>query len=43
MTKEGIILKLKSDMEVRGRSPATIGDYMAKGRLYQDFYDKPAD
>lgn len=43
MTKEEIILKLKADMELRGRSPSTIRDYMAKVRLYQDFYDKPAD
>lgn len=43
MTKEEIILKLKNDMELRGRSPVTIRDYMAKVRLYQDFYDRPAD
>lgn len=43
MKKEEIIEKLRKDMELRGRDPSSIKDYMTKIRLYQDYYDKPAD
>lgn len=43
MTKEEILQKLVKDLEMRGRSPATIREYTTKVRLYQDYYDKPAD
>jgi len=43
MTKEEILQKLVKDLEVRGRSPDTIELYTMKLRLYQDYFDKPAD
>ena len=43
MTKEEILQKLRFDMELRGRQPMTIDYYVSKVRLYQDYYDKPAD
>ena len=43
MTKEEILQKLVKDLEVRGRSPDTIELYTMKLRLFQDYYDKPAD
>ena len=43
MTKEEILQKLLKDLEVRGRSPDTTGDYVDRVRRYQDYYDKPAD
>ena len=43
MTKEEILQKLIKDLEVRGRSSETIKNYAMKIRLYQDYYDKPAD
>jgi site-specific recombinase XerD len=43
MTKEEILGKLIKDLELRGRSHATVGDYESRVRRYQDYYDKPAD
>lgn len=44
MTKEDVLAKLKTEMELRGRSPITIEHYLAKlRRLYQDYFDNPAD
>ena len=43
MTKEQILAKLKADLELRGRSEETIKEYMSKARLFQDYYDRPAD
>lgn len=43
MTKEEILAKLKADLELRGRSEETIKEYLSKARLFQDYYDKPAD
>ena len=43
MTKEEILQKLRFDMELRGRQPPTIESYVSKTRLYQDYFDKPAD
>ena len=43
MTKEEILQKLKFDMELRGKQPTTIEYYISKVRMYQDYFDKPAD
>jgi len=43
MTKEEILQKLRFDMELRGRQPPTIESYISKARMYQDYFDKPAD
>ena len=43
MTKEEILQKLRFDMELRGRQPITIDYYTSKVRLFQDYFDKPAD
>jgi site-specific recombinase XerD len=43
MTKEEILQKLVKDLEVRGRSPATVEEYLERARRYQDYYDKPAN
>jgi site-specific recombinase XerD len=43
MTKEETIKKLERDMQIRGRNPVTVEEYKTKARLYQDYYDKPAD
>ena len=43
MTKAEILAKLRADLELRGRSEETIKEYVSKARLYQDYYDKPAD
>ena len=43
MTKEQILEKLRFDMELRGRQPVTIEHYVSKVRMYQDYFDKPAD
>lgn len=43
MTKEEILQKLQKDLETRGRCTETIRDYISKVRLYQDYFDKPAD
>ena len=43
MTKEEILEKLRSDLELRGRSEETIKGYVMKARLFQDHYGKPAD
>jgi len=43
MTKEEILQKLRFEMELRGRQPITIDYYISKVRMYQDYFDKPAD
>lgn len=43
MTKEQILEKLRFDLESRGRSPDTIEDYARHVRMFQDYFDKPAD
>ena len=43
MTKEEILARLRTDMEVRGRRPVTIEHYESKVRRYQDYFDRPAD
>jgi site-specific recombinase XerD len=43
MTKEEILQKLRFDLELRGRQPLTIDYYISKVRIYQDYFDKPAD
>lgn len=43
MTKEEILQKLTKDLALRGRSLATVEEYTSKVRLYQDYYDKPAN
>jgi len=43
MTKAEILQRLERDLEVRGRSSMTVDEYSAKVRLFQDYYDKPAD
>jgi len=43
MKKEEILAKFRKDLELRGRRPKTIEDYETKVRLYQDYYDRPAD
>lgn len=43
MTKEEILKKLIKDLEVRGRSISTIKEYESRVRLYQEYYNKPAD
>ena len=43
MTKQEILDKLKFDLELRNRTKDTIKDYAMHVRLYQDYFDKPAD
>ena len=43
MTKQEILEKLKFDLELRNRSADTIHDYSMHVRMYQDYFDKPAD
>jgi len=43
MTKAEILQKLIKDLEVRGRSIATIKEYESRVRLYQEYHNKPAD
>ena len=43
MTKEQILTQLKMDLEIRGRSPDTVEDYVARIKRFQDHFDKPAD
>ena len=43
MTKQEILDKMKMDLELRGRSADTIHDYLAHVRIYQDYFNKPAD
>ena len=43
MTKEGILEKLRFDLEARGRSADTVDDYVRHVRLFQDHFDKSAD
>ncbi|MCL2378022.1 MAG: hypothetical protein FWC77_02745 [Defluviitaleaceae bacterium] len=43
MTKSEIQQKMSRDLEVRGRCAVTVDEYTKKAKLYQDYYDKPAD
>ena len=43
MTKSETLQKVKIDLEIRGRKPGTIKDYLYKIGAYQDYYDKPAE
>lgn len=43
MTKEEILQKLRTDMELRGRKESTILHYSMYVKRFQDLYDKPAD
>jgi len=43
MTKEEILQKLRFDLELRGKQPPTIENYISKARKYQEHFDKPAD
>jgi len=43
MREKEILEKLQKDLEVRGRSAVTIKDYTLKIRLYQEYYNAPAD
>jgi len=43
MTKQEILNKLKFDLELRNRTKDTIRDYLMHVRLFQDYFDKPAD
>lgn len=43
MTKQEVLDQLKFAMELRGKSKDTIREYVSHTRLYQDYYDKPAD
>jgi site-specific recombinase XerD len=43
MTKQEILARMKTDLEVRGRSDETVRNYCMHVRLYQDYFDKPAD
>lgn len=43
MTKEQILEKMKADLELRGRSEETLRNYLMHVRLFQDYFDKPAD
>ena len=43
MTKQEVLEKLKFDMELRGRTKSTIKNYTTHVRIFQDYYDKPAD
>jgi site-specific recombinase XerD len=43
MRKEEILERLQQDLELRGRSDSTVEEYVAKVRLYQEYYDKPAN
>lgn len=43
MTKEQILEKLRFDMEIRNRTESTKFHYLRHVRLFQDYYNKPAD
>ncbi|MCL2254848.1 MAG: site-specific integrase [Lachnospiraceae bacterium] len=43
MTKQEVLEKLKFDLELRNRCKDTIEDYSLHVRLFQDYFDKPAD
>jgi len=43
MTKSETLQKVKIDLEIRGRKPDTVKDYLYKIGAYQDSYDKPAE
>jgi len=42
MTKQDVLNRLSEDTKLRGLSKHTQGDYYAKTKRFQDFYDKPA-
>lgn len=43
MTKQEILDKLRFDLELRNKSATTISDYVRRAKVFQDYYDKPAD
>jgi len=43
MTKEEVLGKFKADLELCGRSEATIKRYLIQARVFQEHYNKPAD
>jgi len=43
MTKSETLQKVKADLEVRGRKPDTVEDYICKIGAFQDYFDKPAE
>jgi len=43
MTKSEILEKVEKDLETRGCSDSTVYNYCMHIRLYQDYFDKPAD
>ena len=43
MTKEQILTQFKKDLEARGRNHVTVEDYTRHVRIFQDYFDKPAD
>lgn len=43
MTKEEILNKMRIDLQLRGRSIDTVEDYVIHARLFQDYFNKPAD
>jgi len=43
MTQQEILVKLRTDMELRGFSPVTVNDYISRVRCYQKHFDKSAD
>jgi len=43
MTQQEILEKLKIDLELLGRSKATVQGYQVRVKAYQDYFEKPAD
>ena len=43
MTKNETLQQLKIDLETRAKSEDTIRNYCMHARLYQDYFDKPAE
>jgi len=43
MKREEVLKKMRTDLEMRGRSEETIKEYETKIRLYQEYYGKSAD
>lgn len=43
MTNEEVLEKLVRDLELRGRSVATIRNYPSDVRLFLNYYNKPVD
>lgn len=43
MREQEILVQLKKEMELRGRSAETIKDYVERTKRYQEYHGKPAD